>query len=111
DSRKAGRADGARGARPRRLFPGWAVKLPGPPGDSFIVRDLQGYSRISHYAHEHPDLFTVYPEILAEAIHGVMTVDSQPKYLKLLDVMRGVRERRPLLSMAKDFAGALRALP
>jgi hypothetical protein len=26
-------------------------------------------------------------------------------------VMRGVRERRPLLSMAKDFAGALRALP
>jgi len=79
--------------------------------DSFIVRDLQGYSRISHYAHEHPDLFTVYPELLAEAIHGVMTVDSQPKYLKLLDVMRGVRERRPLLSMAKDFAGALRALP
>ena len=79
--------------------------------DSFIVRDLQGYSRISHYAHEHPDLFTVYPQLLAEAIHGVMTVDSQPKYLKLLDVMRGVRERRPLLSMAKDFAGALRALP
>ena len=79
--------------------------------DSFIVRDLQGYSRISHYAHQHPDLFTVYPQLLAEAIHGVMTVDSQPKYLKLLDVMRGVRERRPLLSMAKDFAGALRALP
>jgi electron transfer flavoprotein-quinone oxidoreductase len=79
--------------------------------DSFIVRDLQGYSRISHYAHHHPDLFTVYPQLLAEAIHGVMTVDSQPKYLKLLDVMRGVRERRPLLSMAKDLAGALRALP
>jgi len=79
--------------------------------DSFIVRDLQGYSRISRYAHEHPDLFTVYPQLLAEAAHQLMTVDSTPKYLKLLDVMRGVRQRRPLLTMAKDFAGALRARP
>jgi len=79
--------------------------------DSFIVRDLQGYSRISKYAHQHPDLFTVYPQLMADAVHQLMTVDSTPKYLKLLDIMRGVRGRRPLLSMAKDFAGALRSLP
>lgn len=79
--------------------------------DSFIVRDLEGYSRVSRFAHQHPDLFTVYPRVLAEAIHEVMTVDSVPKRLKLLDVFRHARQRRPLLSIAKDFAGALRALP
>ena len=79
--------------------------------DSFIVRDLAGYSRISKYAHEHPDLFTVYPKLIAEAIHEIMTVDSTPKHLKLMDVLRHARQRRPLLALAKDFAGALRSRP
>ena len=79
--------------------------------DSFIVQDLSGYSRVSRYAHEHPDLFTVYPELLANAVHELMTVDSMPKRLKMLDVLRHARQRRPLLSLAKDVAGALRAMP
>jgi electron transfer flavoprotein-quinone oxidoreductase len=79
--------------------------------NSFIGRDLQGYARISKFAHQHPDLFTVYPGIAADAVHQLMTVDSTPKYLKLIDIMRGVVSRRPLRLMAKDFAGALRARP
>jgi electron transfer flavoprotein-quinone oxidoreductase len=79
--------------------------------DSFIVQDLVGYSRVSRFAHEHPELFTVYPRLLADAVHELMTVDSVPKRLKLLDVLRHARRRRPLLALAKDVAGALRALP
>lgn len=79
--------------------------------DSFIVQDLAGYNRVSRFAHEHPDMFTVYPELLANAVHELMTVDSMPKRLKLLDVLRHARQRRPLLTLAKDVAGALRAIP
>jgi electron transfer flavoprotein-quinone oxidoreductase len=79
--------------------------------ESFIARDLAGYSRVSRFAHEHPDLFTVYPRLLADAAHDMMTVDSVPKRLKLLEVLRQARERRPLLAVAKDVAGALRAIP
>jgi len=38
-------------------------------------------------------------------------VDSTPKRMKLLDVFKHARQRRPLLALAKDMAGALRALP
>jgi electron transfer flavoprotein-quinone oxidoreductase len=79
--------------------------------DSFIAQDLSGYSRISRYAHNNPDLFTVYPELLANAVHELMTVDSMPKRLKMLDVLRHARQKRPILSLAKDVAGALRAIP
>jgi electron transfer flavoprotein-quinone oxidoreductase len=79
--------------------------------ETFIVRDLEGYSRVSRYAHEHPELFTVYPRLLAEACHELMTVDSIPKRVKLLDILRHARQRRPLLAVAKDLVGALRALP
>jgi electron transfer flavoprotein-quinone oxidoreductase len=79
--------------------------------DSFIVRDLASYSRVSRFAHEHPDLFTVYPQMMADAVHELMTVDSMPKRVKLLDVFKQARQRRPLLSLAKDVAGALRAIP
>ncbi len=79
--------------------------------DSFIIQDLAGYSRVSRYAHEHPDLFTVYPQMMANAVHELMTVDSMPKRLKFLDMFRHARQRRPLLALAKDVAGALRALP
>jgi len=79
--------------------------------DSFIVRDLASYSRVSRFAHEHPDLFTAYPQMMADAVHELMTVDSMPKRVKLLDAFKLARQRRPLLSLAKDVAGALRAIP
>jgi electron transfer flavoprotein-quinone oxidoreductase len=79
--------------------------------DSFIVRDLASYSRVSRFAHEHPDLFTAYPQLMADAVHELMTVDSMPKRVKLLDAFKLARQRRPLLSLAKDVAGALRAIP
>ena len=66
----------------------------------------------------------VYPTVPAAVVEGVRlvdccswrevevrAVDSTPKRMKLLDVFRHARQRRPLLSLAKDMAGALRALP
>jgi electron transfer flavoprotein-quinone oxidoreductase len=96
-----------RGDFSARSMAGYVERL----NESFIVRDLAGYSRVSRFAHEHPDLFTVYPELLANAAHELITVDSIPKRLKLLDVLRQARRRRPLLAVAKDVAGALRAIP
>jgi electron transfer flavoprotein-quinone oxidoreductase len=96
-----------RGDFSARSMAGYVERL----NESFIVRDLAGYSRVSRFAHEHPDLFTVYPGLLANAAHELMTVDSIPKRLKLLDVLRQARRRRPLLAVAKDVAGALRAIP
>jgi electron transfer flavoprotein-quinone oxidoreductase len=96
-----------RGDFSKRTMAGYVERL----HESFIVKDLEGYSRVSRYAHEHPDMFTVYPRMMAEAVHQLMTVDSTPKRMKILDVFRHARQRRPLLALAKDVAGALRALP
>jgi electron transfer flavoprotein-quinone oxidoreductase len=96
-----------RGDFSKRTMAGYVDRLQ----DSFIVKDLEGYSRVSRYVHEHPDMLTIYPQMMANAIHEIMTVDSVPKRMKLLDVFKHARQRRPLLSLAKDMAGALRALP
>lgn len=79
--------------------------------DSFIIKDLKSYSRISRLAHQRPELLTEYPKLLFDAVHEIKTVDCVPKRDKLLRIGRMFLKRRGAWNLVRDLAGALRAIP
>jgi electron transfer flavoprotein-quinone oxidoreductase len=78
---------------------------------SFIIRDLKGYARVSRYVHENPALLTEYPQLMADAAHDLMTVDGVPKRDKLLGIVRKTLGRRSPWRIARDVVGGIRAIP
>lgn len=78
---------------------------------SFIIKDLKSYSRMSRFAHKHPAALTEYPKLLFDAVHEIKTVDSIPKRDKLVSVAKMFVKRRGAWNLARDMLGAIRAIP
>ena len=78
--------------------------------DSFIMKDLTQYGRTSRFFQSKPEFLELYPGMLAEAVHELLTVDSVPKREKQRRILRRFLGRRGPWDLARDAVGALRAL-
>ncbi|MBM2811417.1 MAG: dependent oxidoreductase [Chloroflexi bacterium] len=78
--------------------------------DSFIMKDLQMYSRTSGYFQGKSEFFELYPELLVQAAHELLTVDSVPKRDKQRRILRQLLGQRAPWDLVKDSLGVLRAL-
>ncbi len=77
---------------------------------SFIMDDLKTYSKTSKFFQSQPVFLQRYPEILTEAIHELLTVDSVPKRQKQRKILRQVLRRRKPWDLVRDAVGALRSV-
>jgi electron transfer flavoprotein-quinone oxidoreductase len=78
--------------------------------DSFIMKDLRLYSRTSSYFQKQTQFLEKYPQMLADAAHELLSVDSVPKQDKQRKILRQMLARRGPFGLVKDAVGALRAL-
>jgi electron transfer flavoprotein-quinone oxidoreductase len=79
--------------------------------DSFVMKDLELYSRTSRFFQARSDDFLgVYPGLLVEAAHELLSVDSVPKQEKQRRIIRRLLGQRAPWELARDAVGALRAL-
>lgn len=78
--------------------------------ESFIMDDLRAYSKTSRFFQGKPVFLERYPEMLTEALHELLTVDSVPKRQKQRRILRQLFRRRKPWDLARDAVGAFRAL-
>ncbi len=78
--------------------------------ESFIMKDLRLYSRTSQFFQKNRDFLEVYPGILADAVHEMLTVDSVPKQDKQRAIVKRLLKERAPWELVRDALGALRAL-
>lgn len=78
--------------------------------ESFIMDDLRTYSKTSRFFQGKPVFLERYPEIITEAIHELLTVDSVSKRQKQRKILRQVFRRRRPWDLARDAIGALRSV-
>lgn len=71
--------------------------------DSFIFKDLHKYRHAGTFFEENRQFFTMYPRLLGEAAHELITVDGVPKKEKQRRIVRRVARERPLLRVARDL--------
>ena len=78
--------------------------------ESFIMKDLRLYSRTSQFFQNNRDFLEVYPGLLADAAHQMLTVDSVPKQDKQRAIVRRLLKERAPWDLVRDAFGALRSL-
>jgi len=78
--------------------------------DSFIMKDLRMYSRTSRYFQKNNNFLEVYPELLVDAAHELLSVDSIPKRDKQRRIVRQLLGQRSPWELARDAVGVLRSL-
>jgi len=77
---------------------------------SFILKDLYKYRHVSRFFDRNPEYYTLYPDLINQAIEEFGIVDSQPKKEKQRKIVRMIREHRPLWRVAYDLYRLARAL-
>ncbi len=77
---------------------------------SFVLQDLRKYERLPELVERRADLLRVYPELLSEAIHEMLTVDGVGKREKQRKILRRLLDRRPWWQLLRDAVEAWRAM-
>lgn len=77
---------------------------------SFVLQDLRKYQRLPELADRHPELLQVYPELISEALHEMLTVDGAAKREKQRRILRRLLARRPWWQLLRDAYEGWRAL-
>ncbi len=77
---------------------------------SFVLQDLKKYENVNDFFERTPQLFGLYPRLLAAAAEEIGTVDLTPKREKQRRLWRLIRSARPPLALARDLYRAWRAL-
>jgi electron transfer flavoprotein-quinone oxidoreductase len=77
---------------------------------SFVLQDLRKYERLPELVERRADLLHVYPELLSEAIHEMLTVDGVGKREKQRKILRRLLDRRPWWRLLRDAVEAWRAM-
>ncbi len=78
--------------------------------DSFVMKDLSVYSKTSKFFQNKPEFLEQYPEMIAEAIHEMLSVDSVPKQEKQRRILKRLIQQRAPWDVVRDAVGALRSL-
>jgi len=77
---------------------------------SFVLQDLRKYERLPELVERRADLLHVYPELLSEAIHEMLSVDGVGKREKQRKILRRLLDRRPWWQLLRDAFEAWRAM-
>ncbi len=77
---------------------------------SFVLQDLRKYERLPEIAERRPELLSVYPAILSEAVHEMLRVDGVSKREKQRKILRRVLAQRPWWQLVKDAIEGWRAM-
>lgn len=70
--------------------------------NSFIMKDLKKYRRVSRFSIENSHIFSFYPEFINQAAHEMITVDGIPKKEKQKKIFKRLKHKRPLTHLIKD---------
>jgi len=76
---------------------------------SFIMRDLRDLRNAPGFFRTHREFFGIYPRILNQAAKEFLTVDETPKKVRRNEILRMIRQRRPLWRIGRDMVDAARA--
>ncbi len=77
---------------------------------SFVLQDLRKYERLPDLVERRPELLRLYPELVSEAIHEMLTVDGRSKREKQRRILRRLLGRRSWWQLAQDAYDGWRAL-
>ena len=77
--------------------------------DSFVLKDLQAYRRFPAFMEGTPRMFSGYPEMAADIMRGMFSVDGAPVRSVKSTVMGPVK-RMGMLSLLKDARRGMKAL-
>lgn len=78
--------------------------------NTFIIKDLKKYKNSTGYFDNHPELFSLYPEIVSDAMHTFFRVDGTSKKDVQKKMMKDAFKKRPMVSIAKDVYNFWRVL-
>jgi electron transfer flavoprotein-quinone oxidoreductase len=76
---------------------------------SFVLQDLRKYEHLPALVERRPELLQLYPELLSEAIHEMLTVDGASKREKQRKILRRFLARRPWWRVLRDAYEGWRA--
>lgn len=71
--------------------------------DTFVMKDLHQYRKMSQFLHNHPEFMDVYPNFLNDALGMFFTGFGKPKKKLYNDIFKSLTNRRPLLKVAGDM--------
>lgn len=77
--------------------------------ESFVLKDMQAYSDFPAFMEETPRMFKGYPEMAADIMRGLFTVDGSPVQPMKRAVMEPVK-RVGMLALLKDARRGMKAL-
>jgi electron transfer flavoprotein-quinone oxidoreductase len=77
---------------------------------SFVLQDLKRYRRASDFFSSQAHLFSLYPQMINEAAHEILIVDSTPKDEKVKRIREGIFRKRSRWELAKDLYHLWKAL-
>lgn len=77
---------------------------------SFVLQDLRKYEHLPELAARNPELLHVYPALLNEAVHEMLTVDGVSKREKQRRVLRRLLAERPWWRILRDAYEGWRAM-
>lgn len=77
--------------------------------DSFVLKDLKKYRNLPGYIAAHPEIFSLYPEMINQVADEFLTIDGVPKKEKQRLVWRIIRSHRSPWRILKDIYKSWRA--
>jgi electron transfer flavoprotein-quinone oxidoreductase len=76
---------------------------------SFTLQDLRRYRKIPDLLATHPQFFSLYPAVLNEAAHEILTVDGKSKEEKIGLIKKRLFQRLPRRAILRDLFHLWRA--
>lgn len=77
--------------------------------ESIVLQDLKKVAKATPFAHDRPQLFTEYPELMSRIAREYLTVDGTPKKEKMKRISKMLKEM-PKRRTLGDLVGAARSL-
>ncbi|HEY3247173.1 MAG TPA: FAD-dependent oxidoreductase [bacterium] len=69
---------------------------------SFVLKDLKKYQHLPEFVDRHPELLQIYPGLVNDAVHEMLTVDGTSKREKQRLIWKEIRSRRSFWNLLKD---------
>lgn len=77
--------------------------------DSFVIKDLQTFSKWPHVMEQWDSMFNDYPVMVKEIFNALFCVDGRPQ-VPLMKRMMPIVKKRGLFKLAREVRGAVKAL-
>ena len=78
--------------------------------ETFVLKDLKQYRKMSAFLKNHPDFMEIYPTFLNDALGMFFTGFGKPKGKLYKKILRSLTSRRPLLKAVGDLVAFGRAV-